>query len=254
MMYDAFSKAYDRFVNWENRLRLELPFLVYQLKKFNATSVLDSACGTGMHAIALAKQDFILAGADISAGMIARAKENAQSDGVNIPFYLAGFGELAETLNPQKFGAVLCLGNSLPHLLTSQALYAALLDFYHCLQPGGVLLIQNRNFDLVLKQRDRWMEPQSYHEEGKEWLFLRFYDYEPDGLITFNIMTLSRMTEGNWEHTITSTQLNPIQSYELVDALKVTGFEDLEYFGNMEGAPYDPEKSGNMVLRARRPL
>ncbi len=254
MMYDSFSKAYDRFVNWENRLRLEIPFLVEQLKNVNATSVLDSACGTGMHVIALAQQGFIVAGADFSAGMIAQAKENAQSEGVNIPFYLAGFGELATTLEPQQFGAVLCLGNSLPHLLTSQALYAAFLDFYQCLLPGGIVIIQNRNFDLVVKQRDRWMEPQSYQEEGKEWLFLRFYDYEPSGVITFNIMTLSRMAEGDWEQEITSTQLNPTQSDELTDALKLIGFEDLECFGNMEGATYNPEKSGNLVVLARKPI
>jgi 2-polyprenyl-3-methyl-5-hydroxy-6-metoxy-1,4-benzoquinol methylase len=67
---NAFSTEYDRFVNWPGRLRLELPFLQTQLRQGGVKRVLDSACGTGMHAIALAQEGFEAAGADISAGMI----------------------------------------------------------------------------------------------------------------------------------------------------------------------------------------
>lgn len=252
-MYDSFSHAYDRFVNWDNRLRVELPFLEEQLRKVAATTVLDSACGTGMHAIALAQKGFAVAGSDLSAGMITRARMNAQVQGLEIPFHLAGFGELHTSLGEQQFGAVLCLGNSLPHLLTLPAFHAALVDFYHCILPGGVLIIQNRNFDLVLRQRDRWMEPQSHFDGGREWLFLRFYDYEPSGLITFNIMTLIKTVEGSWEQKITSTHLYPYRQTELKAGLEMAGFGRVDYYGNMEGAPFEPARSGNLVIVAQKP-
>ena len=57
-MYETFSKDYDRFVNWQNRLAYELPFIQDQLQSVNAKRVLDAATGTGMHAIALAKRGY----------------------------------------------------------------------------------------------------------------------------------------------------------------------------------------------------
>ena len=57
--------------------------------------VLDAACGTGMHAIELARRGYQVSGADLSAGMIARAVENAREAGVEVDFRAAGFGELS---------------------------------------------------------------------------------------------------------------------------------------------------------------
>ena len=77
-MYDQFSSDYDRFVNWPNRLVVEMPFIERQLQAIaleaaGPARVLDAACGTGVHAIALAQRGYRVAGADLSAGMIERA-------------------------------------------------------------------------------------------------------------------------------------------------------------------------------------
>ncbi|HEX9090526.1 MAG TPA: class I SAM-dependent methyltransferase, partial [Anaerolineales bacterium] len=94
-MYDSLSSDYDRFVNWQNRLSIELPFILEQIKAVNARSILDAATGTGMHAIALAQLGYKSAGADLSTGMVERARMNAASAGVQVPFEIAGFGSLA---------------------------------------------------------------------------------------------------------------------------------------------------------------
>jgi SAM-dependent methyltransferase len=192
MFYDTFSSDYDRFVSWPGRLALEVPFLTSQLRAIGANSVLDAACGTGMHTLALSQAGFEAAGADLSVGMIARARENAQAAGLEIPFKVAGFGELVAAFGAASFDALFCLGNSLPHLLTPELLSQALADFSLVLKPGGLVVIQNRNFDAVMANRQRWMEPQTAREGQTEWLFQRFYDFEPDGLLTFNVITLRR--------------------------------------------------------------
>ena len=162
--------------------------------------MLDAACGTGMHAVELARRGYSAAGADLFEGMVARARENAAAAGVSVNFRAAGFGGLARAFAAElPFDALLCLGNSLPHLLSREALAEALADFAACLRPGGLLLLQNRNFDAVMQRRERWMEPQAHQEEGAEWVFLRFYDYEPDGLINFNILTLRREEGQGWQ-------------------------------------------------------
>jgi glycine/sarcosine N-methyltransferase len=250
-MYDGFSVDYDRFVNWSARLPAELPFIEAQLQAGDARRILDAACGTGMHAVALARAGHDVTGADLSAGMIARARDNAAAEGVDVRFELAGFGQLAARVGT-GYDAVLCLGNSLPHLLTSDDLRAALTDFAACLQPGGLVLIQNRNFDAVLTQRERWMAPQSHREGDAEWLFFRFYDFEPDTTLTFNVVTLRRAEKGEWSQQVQSTRLWPLQRDDLVNALAVAGFDEIACRGDLRGTQFDRINSGNLVVTARR--
>jgi len=251
-MYAAFSADYDHFVDWPERLSVELPFIERQLQGVNAHRVLDAACGTGQHALALARRGYAAAGADLSPEMIARAKENAARAGVDVPFAAAGFGELARAFEGQVFDAVLCLGNSLPHVLAHDALAAALADFACCLRPGGLLLIQNRNFDAVLARRLRWMEPQAAREGETEWLFLRFYDFDPDERLTFNVVTLRREGRGHWGQTVAATRLWPLQQAELLGSLARAKFADAASYGQMADAPFDARASGNLVVTARR--
>jgi SAM-dependent methyltransferase len=250
VFYDNFSSDYDRFVNWPGRLELELPFLEKQLKAANAHRVLDAACGTGMHAIALAKLGFEVAGADLSEKMIGKAEMNANAADASVRFKAVGFGELSAAFGRQSFDALLCLGNSLPHLLSADDLQEALVDFASCLNPGGLLIIQNRNFDVVMKNRHRWMEPQSAREGNSEWLFLRFYDFEPDGLINFNILTLKRQDHQTWQQSILSTPLRPILSSHMQAGLKEAGFQGITLFGDLAGSPFNAESSGNLVVVA----
>jgi SAM-dependent methyltransferase len=251
-MYDAFSVDYDYFVDWPGRLAAELAFIEGHLQARKARSVLDVACGTGMHALALAERGYEVVGVDLSAGMIKRARANATAAGMDVVFEIAGFGTLAQTLAETDFDALLCLGNSLPHLLEPDELAKALADFAACLRRGGLLLIQNRNFDVVLARRDRWMPLQAHHELGKEWLFLRFYDFEADGRLTFNVLTLRREGVGEWDQHLTSTKLWPLTQEELREALEANGFEAITCWGDMQGASFDPETSGNLIVSAIR--
>ncbi len=254
-MYDAFSDDYDRFVNWPNRLAFELPFLEQRLQASGARRVLDAACGTGQHAVALAQRGYAAAGADLSAPMIAHARQVAAAAGVAIPFQAVGFGQLAPAFAASPlfpFDALLCLGNSLPHLLTAPLLTAALEDFAACLRPGGLLILQNRNFDSLAASRERWMEPQAHREGQTERIFLRFYDYEPDGLINFNILTLKRQGDASWQQTVSAARLRPLLQAELVQALAAAGFDQIEWFGSLAGDPFNPAASGNLVAAARK--
>ena len=252
MFYDNFSSDYDRFVNWPGRLAIEMPFLERKLREVGARHVLEAACGTGMHAIALAQAGFEAAGADLSDGMISRARENAQAAGLDLPFKTAGFGNLAAAFGSESFDALLCLGNSLPHLLTPELFHQSITDFARCLKPGGLVVIQNRNFDSVMAARQRWMEPQAAREGQVEWLFQRFYDFEVDGLLTFNIVTFRRENGGAWKQSIQSTSLRPLLSFELRDAFQVAGFESVTLFGGLDGSTFDPSTSGNLVITASR--
>jgi 2-polyprenyl-3-methyl-5-hydroxy-6-metoxy-1,4-benzoquinol methylase len=264
-MYNNFSVDYDHFVNWKNRLAFEMPFLVEKItsvfpQEIRSIRILDAAAGTGMHAIALAKSGFMVYGSDLSEGMVAKANENVKAQGISVPMVVAGFGDLAKTYGLKNgpgdtdnlFHVILCLGNSLPHVLTSNDLDAALRDFSDCLVQDGMLILQNRNFDMVMHSRVRWMEPQYYAKKDEEWIFLRFYDYRDDGLINFNIVTLHRKGIEAWSQSISDTSLLPLLQDDLMESLKSTGFHNIELFGGMDGSLFDPETSGNLIIVARK--
>jgi glycine/sarcosine N-methyltransferase len=254
-MYDTFAPDYDHFVNWPERLAFEMPFIVSLLEKISAQNksplkILDAACGSGQHAIALAKRGFKVSAADLSAPMIAKARANATEANVAVDFKVAGFGAHRQAFGEKKFDAVLCLGNSLPHLLTPAELLAALQDFSGCLRPGGLLLLQNRNFDAVMKNRQRWMEPQADSDGKTEWLFLRFYDFEANEVIRFNIVMLKRPIGGKWTTSIHSTFLAPLLGEDLANSIAAAGFEDLQTYGSLSGEPFSPLSSENLVVTA----
>lgn len=250
-MYDSLSGDYDRLVNWAGRLDAEIPFLEKTLAGRNAHTVLDAACGTGQHAIALARRGFALSAADPSEGMIARARASAEVANAGVRFARSGFGEMGRAFGPQTFDALLCLGNSLPHVSDPAGLAAALEDFAACLRPGGLLILQNRNFDRVLARHDRWMEPQSRSEGGREWLFLRFYDFEAEGALTFHVVTLFRETAGDWNQKDFSVRLWPLREDELTGALTAAGFTISDRFGSARGEPFDRETSPDLIVTAR---
>jgi len=256
--YDDFSQDYDRFVNWNSRLAAETPFLEELLSRVNPghdqpLSILDAACGTGMHAIELARRGYRAAGADYSGGMVEAARVNAQSNGVNVLFKQAGFMELKVSFKGESifpFDAITCFGNSLPHLTTRDEIKNALEDFAACLSPEGMLILQNRNFDAVMFKRERWIGPQSYSDGSTDWLFLRFYDFDLDGLITFNIVRLKRDIGGDWKQAISTVRLYPLIKDELLPLLEDAGFVDVQTYGMMSEMPFDPLSSENLVIAA----
>jgi SAM-dependent methyltransferase len=254
-MYDLFSEDYDRFVNWDDRLAYEMPFIEKQISRYqqpgkDSLNILDSACGTGMHAIELAKKGHVVSAADLFPQMIQKGKENTRQAAVMVQFAVAGFGEMAKAFGREKFDLVLCLENSLPHVLSEIELLNALQDFAFVLKKDGMVFIQNRNFDAVVKQQSRWMDKQVHQADGMEWIFHRYYDFLPDGLIRFNIATLKHEIGSDWKAGVTSTLLRPQLHDDLVYQLEEVGFQDFHAYGSMEGEPFSGEKSGNLIFTA----
>jgi hypothetical protein len=124
------------------------------------------------------------------------------------------------------------------------------MDFNTCLRPGGLTILQNRNFDAVMAKKERWIGPQSRKDGNKEWLFLRFYDFDADGLITFNIVRLNRKSDAPWTQAVSSVRLFPLVKEHLTQMLEESGFTDLHYYGIMNETAFDPASSENLVAVA----
>ena len=248
-LWDTFSADYDRFVDWESRLAREMPFLEGFLARHGAQRVLDVACGTGHHAIALAERGFEVMGSDVSEGMVTEARHNAETAGLATTFRRAGFGELRGTVK-DRYDAALCLGNSLPSVLTEDALRGALADMAGVLVPEGLLIIQNLNYDRVWPRRERFMPLQTHRQGQEEWLFFRFVDFHQETL-TFNMVILHRNGE-MWNYAAEATELRPIFSEDLKRLLEQSGFLNIDFYGDYDQNPYQQDTSGDLIVVARK--
>ncbi|MBM3130493.1 MAG: methyltransferase domain-containing protein [Chloroflexi bacterium] len=260
--YNHLAEFFDVMTDWQSRLAVELPFLEAVFARHDARSILDCACGTGGHSIALAQRGYRVSGADISAQMIARAQTNAQRAGLEIPFAVARFQDLYATFHAQ-FDAVLCLGNSLPHVLTDAAALESLLNMRVCLRSGGALILHNLNYDKRWKEKPRWFAVNSGTLENRETLVWRFADYSEEreaggeaqmttshaSRITFNIALFTK-NDNAWSVEVQSTPQRPYRQSEIELLLRRAGFREIAFYGNLQGDPFDAETSPDLVAVA----
>jgi SAM-dependent methyltransferase len=212
-----------------------------------------------MHAIAFARRGLRSAGADLSPTMITQARLNAERAGVRIELAAASLGRISAAL-PGPFDAVTCLGNSLPHLLDDAALSACFTDFAVLLAPGGVVVIQNRNYDLLLRERQRFMPVAARSTPDGETLFLRITDFPPPDAgpgtpaaerVEFTILTLKKQG-GTWSQAVLSTPLRALRRSTVEAALSAAGFTGLQAYGGFGKEPGDSAAAADLVVVARK--
>ena len=263
--YDDLGTDYDLMVSWETRLEREKAFLRRMREETDAESVLDAACGTGMHAVAFARDGMRSAGADLSPQMIEQARRNAEAAGVAVDLRVAAFGQLSRTFS-RAFDMVTCLGNSLPHLLDDVSLRAALADFSRVLRPGGTCVIQIRNYDRLLRERQRFMPPAARTEGAEETVFLRITDFRDSAqsgslqgddarseIVDFTIITLKKRS-GAWSQSVRTTALRALRRRVLEDTLRSAGFSNVRAWGGFDSSPFDEASSPDLLVAASTPI
>lgn len=84
-LFENYAQQYERESFTQGTLG-ECDFLEAEFNRDRSMRVLDIGCGTGRHAIELAKRGYTVTGVDLSEGQLARARENAANAGVKIDF------------------------------------------------------------------------------------------------------------------------------------------------------------------------
>jgi SAM-dependent methyltransferase len=116
--------------------------------------VLDSACGIGADAMALAQRGFNVTASDASASMVAEARRRCLQFGVEIDITQSSWQDLPQRV-PGAFELILCLGNSMVHTETKSRMIASLEGLKRVLSPDGVLVIDSRNWEHLYESRPR---------------------------------------------------------------------------------------------------
>jgi len=142
ILFENYAHSYDREVFTQGTVQ-EVDFIEQEIGFDKTTRILDIGCGTGRHAIELAKRGYSVTGVDLSVSQLQRAREHAGAAGVQVQFEqhdacsLPYDNEFDVTLNLCEAGFAL--------METDDMNYAILQGAARALKPGGKLLLTTLN-------------------------------------------------------------------------------------------------------------
>lgn len=245
---------YRRLIAWPRRIRREAPFLRAVLDAAPERSVADLGCGTGEHSRFLAGEGFRVAGLDSSPSMLERAREEPLPP--NLRFVDGDLREADRALG-ERFGAAVCLGNTLVHLTEDDDLDRAIAAVRRALLPGGRLLFQVLNYERIFEKGLRHL-PLDFREaedEEGEIVFLRLIEPLPGGRVRFCPSTLRYDPKADPPLEVLRSRIVDLRGWrrpELETKLTRAGFRIAHIGGDMEGGDYDPLESTDLVVVAER--
>jgi ubiquinone/menaquinone biosynthesis C-methylase UbiE len=103
--FDAHAPVYDDNVFTKNTVH-EVDFLLDELLIPPGGAVLDVGCGTGRHAIELAKRGYVVTGLDLSSEMLSRAADKAKAENVHVDWLRSN---ATQFIFPGRYDAAVCL-------------------------------------------------------------------------------------------------------------------------------------------------
>jgi len=242
--YDEIAQDYDEFTNLSVREAGIQTFLDNVQDRYGFSSVLDAACGTGIHVVKSAQMGKRAVGADISAGMIEQSRARAKKADVPAIWVTCPMQGLAGTVEG-KFDLILCLGNSIPHVLKQSELVQTVAGFAQLLNSGGILLVHFLNYAKILTEQKRIVAINRVGDDE----YIRFYDFVGK-LVNFNLLKISFQGTKN-QHRLISTPLFPYTAGQLMNCLLKNGFEEVNIFGDLQFNPFDEKTSEAVLLEAR---
>jgi SAM-dependent methyltransferase len=115
-------------------------------------AVLDPGCGTGEHTILLTRRGYDVLGVDFAPHAVARARENAEGQGVAARFQVADALHLARDLDGRRFDTV--VDSALFHVFDDADRARYVTSLAGVCRPGGVVHV------LALSDAGRGFGPQ----------------------------------------------------------------------------------------------
>ena len=209
--------------------------------------IADVGCGTGSFAVELAQAGHAVTGIDPAPGTLDAARSR---HGGELVTWLRG---TAEDLPAGPFDAALMTGHAFQCLLTEAEILASLRAVRSRLGPGGTFYFETRN-----PAAKAWLEwdsgrtgPERQESSAGtlevEWELIAVTE-EPDGvLVTFEDRT-HFLSDGERFASRSTLKFTPADV--LAQLLHKAGFGPVDWYGDWNGGPLDPESSREIIVAA----
>jgi len=248
---DKYSRlGYRGLIAWPSRIRREADLLERVLGSGPSNRVLDLGCGTGEHTRFLAQQGYRVVGVDASESQIATAREAPASAEVD---WVHGDLRDLQGLVSGSFGGAICLGNTLPHLLTREDLDQFLSGLRAHLAEDAPLLLQLLNYERIFRRQERTLPVSLRPDDSGDIVFLRLMNLHSDGMVTFFPSTLQLKPGQDPPLEVRAAKEVRLRGWRLAElevAFEACGFEVSECLGGFDGSAYLAADSKDLIVIA----
>jgi SAM-dependent methyltransferase len=247
-MFDDLTQVYEAMVDWPKRLANETPFYRQLFARLGARSAVDVACGTGHHAAMFCRWRLRVEGADVSAGMIERARAGF-AESQELHWVARSFDEPIET---GPFDVALCVGNSLALAPSPAVAEQAVHRMLAAVRSGGAAVVQVLNLWHLPDGPCVWQKtrPATLPElSPSELLIVKgVHRCGGRGFVDWIVFDLPGKTRLRNE----STPFLGLEAAELERAARSAGARNVTFFGGYHDEPYDRSASVDLLMVAEK--
>ncbi len=206
----------------------ECDFIEGEIGGDKGKRILDIGCGTGRHAIELARRGYEVVGVDLSAAQLRRAGEKAAAAGVTVDFRPGDARELPFA-SEFDLAIMLCEG-AFPLMETDEMNFAILRGAARALRPGGKFIFTTLNglFPLFHSVKE-FLE----REKGEGSAECRENSFD---LMTFRDRSVMIVEDDSGRRTELRCDERYYVPSEITWLLKSLGFRDIGIFAARLGA------------------
>ncbi len=203
-------------------------------------TILDLACGTGRHAIMLAKMGFRVTGLDLDKGALKIARAAAYQSNTSVYWKQ---GDMRRVRLEEKFDAVICMFSSFGYFLKESDNNHVLRMVSRVLKPGGILIL-----DLPNKQ---WMRTK-LKKKTHDCLGVVCIDEEHTYQAHTHLFVNEIIIDDGKNVRRTLNIIHLYDKEEMVKKLKNASLLVRQVLGDYDGNPYRSRCSSRMIMVAQK--
>ena len=238
--YDSMASYYDKlFMDWNTTTREQAVILdrIFRSSGFDlSASVLDCACGIGTQSIGLAALGYRMCASDISRAELAEASKRAEENCVDIQFAYADFCALGDTFT-ETFDIVICMDNALPHMLSHDALAAAIGSITDRVREGGIFVASIRDYDALLETKPPYSPPYIHKTAAGQRVSFQTWAWEEE---CYKLVQYIIEDEKNLEVSKFVCEYRATCRAEITDLLFACGCREVDWLFPDETGFYQP--------------
>lgn len=142
ILFENYARTYDREMFTQGTLQ-EIDFIENEIGFDKKKNILDIGCGTGRHAVELAKRGYRVTGVDLSESQLAGAREKSQEAHVDVKFLQRDAREL--TFDHEFDVALILCEGGFALMETDEMNFAILQGAARALKPRGTFILTTLN-------------------------------------------------------------------------------------------------------------
>lgn len=222
--HEDFASIYDEMHAAVYSPDADLEAVVRHTRLKPGARILDFGCGTGSHAVALAKAGYSVLGIDISEPMIAVARAKACWLS-SVGFRCCDADELAAAADRPTFDGVIAFSNVLNCLPNVAAMEMTLRALAHMMRPGALGLVDVWNILPLVKNGTRdTVRPLSVPGGDIVQTMRASFDADAQTLAIDYLIFVSRDGRRTWRHITSLHRLQLLKPEQYERLFAATGF------------------------------